>query len=542
MFSVAEEKLSEILEAKKYQVPFFQRPYMWGRSQCEQMVSDLRDAWKRGGEGDVGYFMGSIVLVYNGESERRDIIDGQQRLLTLQLLLSSLQSEIENKDKASQLKKFYFSDENTFVKRSAEVIVAPPERVYREYVDILNNIPPSSSNNPKFIENRDYFAEFARGLKTEEVVDFASFILNNVAFAVLSANSKDMALRVFSVLNNRGLSLHSVDIIKAELLQKIGKKSDQVRLSKVWEDIETEIGRRGFEELFSHIRMCIVQRRSVETLHHDIVSSIAGKSSADEFISRDLEDYADAWAKINDGNDSDLLLLREVGKRSRFSDWTPVALFIEKNRDRIANSSLLITNLTFLIAVMAVNRVSPGLREGRFGKIIQELEASLSSKGTRPKSDSLLIKREEFKELENRISTDFYLNRGHKALLILLEAITGDGNRSVETADLTIEHILPREPSEVSGEDPEWEERFDRSSWIKNANRLGNLCLVTGRSNRKMARAEFSKKKEYLRGKGGSQWKWTQYVIGVSDWTVDVIIERENKMISEMKSRVNFYD
>ena len=80
---------------RQYTVPLFQRPYVWDQlTQWEPLWEDvqrLADA-ARVGSNPQPHFLGSVVLEKASQSaypERRDVIDGQQRLTTLQVLLKA---------------------------------------------------------------------------------------------------------------------------------------------------------------------------------------------------------------------------------------------------------------------------------------------------------------------------------------------------------------------------------------------------------------------------------------------------------------------
>jgi uncharacterized protein with ParB-like and HNH nuclease domain len=64
-------------------IPVFQRPYQWTDKQSELLAEDTFAAFRQGD--DVPYMMGSIILDSNGD--KKDIIDGQQRLTTLAILI-----------------------------------------------------------------------------------------------------------------------------------------------------------------------------------------------------------------------------------------------------------------------------------------------------------------------------------------------------------------------------------------------------------------------------------------------------------------------
>ena len=86
--TTTQKSIQELLHGdRQYQIPDFQRPYVWEEQQAETLVNDLLGAW-RTNDGD--YFLGSIVLVQHTSCDDVDIIDGQQRLTTLCILVSLL--------------------------------------------------------------------------------------------------------------------------------------------------------------------------------------------------------------------------------------------------------------------------------------------------------------------------------------------------------------------------------------------------------------------------------------------------------------------
>ena len=78
---------------KKFVIPVYQRPYSWKKSNCELLIKDLLEVYKRGYK---SHFFGSIVYVENdiGGCNEYIIIDGQQRITTVSLLLLAIRNYI----------------------------------------------------------------------------------------------------------------------------------------------------------------------------------------------------------------------------------------------------------------------------------------------------------------------------------------------------------------------------------------------------------------------------------------------------------------
>jgi uncharacterized protein with ParB-like and HNH nuclease domain len=78
-----------------FRIPPSQRPYAWTTEQARELFDDLVDFMKSGSsdvEGLPPYFLGSIVLIKPETSPEADVVDGQQRLITLTLLFSAIRA------------------------------------------------------------------------------------------------------------------------------------------------------------------------------------------------------------------------------------------------------------------------------------------------------------------------------------------------------------------------------------------------------------------------------------------------------------------
>ena len=76
---------------KRYFIPPYQRPYRWDADNVEQLVDDI---WNSLDAEEKEYFIGSIICIRKG-NDKYEVVDGQQRLITLTLILSALARRIE---------------------------------------------------------------------------------------------------------------------------------------------------------------------------------------------------------------------------------------------------------------------------------------------------------------------------------------------------------------------------------------------------------------------------------------------------------------
>src|SRR5690348_5347018 len=89
----AEERtISNILtEQFSYEIPPYQRPYCWEQENVQQLLEDLWEAYTAK---DNEYFIGSLITIERERDRRYEVVDGQQRLTTLNLIFARLRDRI----------------------------------------------------------------------------------------------------------------------------------------------------------------------------------------------------------------------------------------------------------------------------------------------------------------------------------------------------------------------------------------------------------------------------------------------------------------
>jgi len=315
VFSAKEETLHQIFSEKRYAVPYYQRPYSWQAENCENLWSDLYESFREEGNEGAGYFLGSVVLVSDGGLERDDVVDGQQRLLTLQLLLTAIVWRISDGDTSRRLLRYVISEEDEFAGTKAELVVEPAARYVDAYTAVVKKegVPTGLEKTAKtFRDNIEIFTKKAELIESDELLDFARYVIQKAHIAVLRADTEVKALRIFSVLNDRGIDLHPVDILKARLLEATALSTEhKQRYADRWEQYEEEFERTRFQDLIGHIRMCYVRGRTRLPLNEDILSRNNSASLAEKFLKRDLTEYARAFGEMISSEDITAVPLTE---------------------------------------------------------------------------------------------------------------------------------------------------------------------------------------------------------------------------------------
>lgn len=250
---------------EQYIVPAFQRPYSWGYDQCYQLYTDLIKAF----ESNEDYFIGNIIISKSdSDKEELEIIDGQQRLITILLLFKVLhtfqpelkvlkqilkQEDWEGVEGKARIKSEIFEENdgdyiNDIIEYSTDKLSARLE----ECLDKNNKIDERKAKH-KFELNTLYFLFWLKYYenKNKNIKEFISFLLKKVYLLPIEltgktkeeANSK--ALVIFETINNRGMNLEDADIFKAKLYQRAKNVNEEKIFIDSWVDLKNSCNKLG---------------------------------------------------------------------------------------------------------------------------------------------------------------------------------------------------------------------------------------------------------------------------------------------------------
>ena len=256
----------------EYTIPPYQRPYAWTLDQASDLFDDLFASYES--KTEQYYFLGSIVLIKPGEEPKVDVIDGQQRLTTLTILLSALTSFLE--DPKEFLNEYIWERGRPFegLERKPRLTLREKDsEFFMEYVQNLNfeqlvrlddeSLANESQKNIK--KNSQLFLQKIKEAfdnNTKSIQKFLTFLVKYCFLVVVLTPSRDSAYRVFSVLNSRGLDLQMTDFIKAEIIGELATDEEQDIYNKRWENMEDNLNRDVFNDLFNYVRMIFVKARA----------------------------------------------------------------------------------------------------------------------------------------------------------------------------------------------------------------------------------------------------------------------------------------
>ena len=305
--SGADYPLSKIFSSDfEYVIPPYQRPYAWTIDQASELFEDLHSFYQY--EPDEEYFLGSIVLIKEENKPHSEVIDGQQRLTTLTILLAVLSNKLQGDDRKALLQ-YILEPGNKFEKLESKPRLTVRSRdrdFFASYVQGLK-FDELFAMDEKALENEsrlnikrnsqllDKYVSEKLGDDIEQIESFTAFLLRKCYLVAVSTPNQKSAFRIFSVMNSRGLDLQPTDIIKADTIGMVELEAQREKYNERWEEMEVELGRSRFNDLFSYIRMIHAKEKAKRSLLEEFREHVLSKGiSPEELISEVLEPYAEA--------------------------------------------------------------------------------------------------------------------------------------------------------------------------------------------------------------------------------------------------------
>lgn len=530
----------------EFVIPEYQRPYAWGTEESLQLLADLVGALER--DTDEPYFLGSIVLVKAPNAVRAEVIDGQQRLTTLTLLLAILRDLATDAGLREAIHKLIEKPavEWDDIPARPRLALRPRdnqfflEHVQKEgstlgLIELSDNIPETDAQRG-LRDNAKALYEELQQLPAETRKDLFRLTAQRAFLVTVSTPDLNSAYRIFSVMNARGLPLSPQDIFKSQVIGAIPEDQKQ-HFADRWEHFEEELSRDEFGDLFLYIRAIKARTRSVKSLLHEFREQVLEEympNNGSGFIREVLEPYAKAdirllsqdfqgpgpyWDQVN----SWLKRLAQLDN----DDWRPPALWaLTEHGEDPEFLVAFFAKLERLAASMLVRRVYATPRQQRYMELLKQLD-----EGYGIDAPGFHLSDSERADTLERLDGEIYLStRVRKYVLLRLDSVlAADPGASYDHKIITVEHVLPQNPSAGS----QWKQDFTEEEAAQWTHRLGNLLLLNRRTNSRARNYDFNVKKEkyFKSGKGVAVFALTTQVLGEQFWTPEVVERRQRELV-----------
>lgn len=546
--SAKEQALSKIFsDDYVFTIPSYQRPYSWGTDQAQELLDDLL-GYMRAGSSKLDemapYFLGSIVLIKRDASPDAKVVDGQQRLTTLTLLLACIRSVVQDEGVRRGITKRIYDPGDIVSATENHYRLSLRERdrqFFRDLVqheggvDVLiandNDLPDSQA---RLRENARHFIGVLKDLEPEVLVRLVQFIVTRCYLVAVATPDLDSAYRIFGVMNSRGLDLSATDILKAEIIGAISAVSRDSYTVK-WEQLEEDLGRDGFGELFSHIRMVYRKAKPQGTVLKEFREHVGPKDPL-AFVDQVLQPMAQAFREIGDADYASQKHAEAVNdalrwlNRIEFKDWVPPALaFFTRHRGAPEKVLAFVTGLERLAYSMLVRKAGVNERIERFSRLTAGIEAG---DDLHTANGALELSPAEQHAMYAALDGPLYQTHSARALgviLLRMDALVSDGSKTMAHQQVTVEHVLPQQPKQDSAWLKWLPSAQDRLLWV---HRLGNLALLNRKKNSAAGNYDFDRKKLAYFSKGGAcAFPLTTQVLQQAEWTLVTLQTRHAALL-----------
>lgn len=543
----------------RFIVPEYQRQYSWAEEQWQDFWDDLV-----GLDDGETHFLGSIVVVEKGtaidELDKFEVVDGQQRLTTISVLLCTIRQHYDANDREEAAdsvdKNYIWEEDDDFNPQQKLSLNSLDNPQYRRLLH--GNKPREDESQLKRVA--EFFDERLSDLSGEEVDRLRKLLLNAMTLVTIECDSQESAFRLFETLNDRGLELSSVDLIK-NYLYKTATQDDSINEEAIKRDWETIIENIRYDldkpyRFFIHYLLYaptpdLGRNISQNTLYNNFKELVEeeipeSEISLEEYISNMADDSV-LYLNItncnirkydNSSNDKINDILSDLS-RLGFSQERLYMMGVFSNLD---GASDVIRSLKLIESFMIRQRFT-----GRItGKDLNELYSNLCSEAYE-KDDPVGYIRSQLSdqapdddEMKAALITHNF-SRSDRTLFVLerLESEyyrTGNATPSLRGE---IEHIAPRKAFTAKKYNG-WPSYLDigKEDFNQIKDQLGNLTILEKRLNLEVTDRPFEQKKNKYEG---SDYKMAESVANHDEWNSDMITER-TKELADVATRVWKFD
>lgn len=546
----------------RYVVPRFQRPYVWKEEEhwnplwedLQLVVDELMDR-QAGASNQIErqeaqqntspHFLGAIVLDQQStptqKLETREIIDGQQRLITLQVLLSAVHAvatDLDHAESASLVEKLMYNDTDLTTTETDRLKVWPIEADQEAFIDVLTFSDPESNHTD--LDGEDNLEECFRYFRgeirawaesgeesTEDHLDaLVTTMWHLIRVVVIDLESNDDAQVIFETLNARGTPLLAADLIKNYLFREASvQHSDPADLhDQYWKQFDEDewrvnvsqgrLDRPKIDVFIMHwLTMKMSQQVRAKKLFPAFRKYLDRTDDSVEEIVTDIDYYASIYETISepDRGSREGIFFYRLDVLDTTTPY-PVLLWIFGQEDIPKDQRV---RAVEAIESWLMRRMLSRLTSKNYNKIFIELLDELKAKDACNVGDIVV---EFFRDKEGESDywpndetlTDSMKNMEYWAIInqrrlkMVFAAIerelrnTGYSETLEFTQDLEIEHILPQKWSanwSLPGERPAEVERIERD---EAKNRIGNLTILTDKLNPSISNAAWDDKREAI--------------------------------------------
>lgn len=555
-FDAEPTEVHDLFEGRKtlYKIPEYQRPYSWNRSHINQLWDDLYEAWNEAEDGDDSYFLGTIILVDNGD-DRLDILDGQQRITTLVIFYAVLRDFFEEELSGQintikrRLEESPDSDASRYRLRTGEKHQDEFETTILMGIDFDedNNYTTAARHTKKALEEKFDDAS--------ELQDFFDFIDLEVEIIQIETSDLSYAIRLFQTVNTRGKDLTVSDLTKSYLLSLTKNDEQRETVTETWKKLSSRFDDNysRLDDLLSSYRLYLRETRAEKSIYEELKdefdSALQDETTVVE-LAKDIDRYAEQFLNVENMDSREMYMLSNL-KHTQY--WKTILTTAKKERFSEFNDlmeSLVAIYYSYWIAGHTSEKIKiPSydlLSLIKDGGSIEEVRSYIKDKRS---SDNISQK------VRDSLYSEVYDESWHRPLLLAIEYNLSTDMKTSEIEpgqDIHREHILPKKYETAMENEQYWRDNFDAEEAAKLRHTLGNLTPLEQEVHDPVQQKPFSIKAAHYMGndetsatigqdREATSFDLTRRIVKrYDDWTPENIRENQRYLVKRAAQLLDF--
>jgi len=539
---VHKTKLQNLIDGQRqYNIPVFQRSYRWERTHWETFWDDLLSLLKDK-EDKESHFMGCLVvssMEATAPLQKLLLIDGQQRLITIFVLMTSLRDKAqrENHRLAEQIDNILTNklEEGTDSLKILPTTLNNDKDCFMKIIQQQDGLPIS-----KIADCYNFFKKCLDSEDTPDLTTLRNLIISRLELILISLDPEEDPYKIFESLNAKGEDLSAADLIRNHFFMRIGGDRDQQEqiYENLWKPMEERLTGNDLSEYIRHFLMkdgAVINKKDV----YFALKKRLGKKNSTEVIEslKELSTHSVYYEKLLKPEQEEVKSIRERLLRLNNIEVTvayPFFLNIYRDYDSKSISkndfaeildiveNFLIRRFICNIQTHGLNKIFPYLYEKSKEKLIEGIKRELSLSSQKYPKDSDF--KQAFKEVKLYVKSGEAKKKG-RVILERLELHENKEPVDFNNKQITIEHIMPQEITdwwkEHLGDD--WKNIHDNF-----LHTIGNLTLSA--SNSENSNHPFPDKKKNFEK---SNLKLNKWLIKVNEWN-ERTIQKRAEHLAEM--------
>jgi uncharacterized protein with ParB-like and HNH nuclease domain len=546
-----ELQINNFLQAPNVQfvIPVYQRNYDWKNTECKELLNDIISVET---ENRGTHFIGSIVFVHEGtystnEVKELVIIDGQQRLTTINILYVALYRFAKDTNRTQDSERLYnmFLTNQYVQNESSKLKLKQTDVNFFAFKAIMLGTEKEYNTYSNVTENYNFF----RSCINEENFETILSGLNRLIFVEISLErDKDDPQRIFESLNSTGLDLSQSDLIRNFILMDLPPKDQNRIYETIWNPIEEnakDIVKQS-SLVSDFIRDYLTLRNKKIPNKNKVYAEFKNlyPDKKEDAYHQELENIKSLSVHykklVNPTVVSDLTIRRELEYINRLEINVAYPFLLQVFED--AENGLIgkddLIKILKLIQSYAWRRFIVGLPTNALNKIFMSLYAEVDTEEYYDSIAKVLLKKKgsaKFptnEDLKTALKDKDLYNTQPKNRNYLFEMLENYNNREYVNTNnelITIEHIFPRNPNDDWSSSMSSEEYFLFKE--KYLNTIGNLTLSG--NNGALSNKSFLDKKEMNKDGNEQGYNYSRlwlnsYLKTLDNWDVSKYEERLN--------------